>query len=43
MNLKLKNFAGGFPGVSAVKNPPANSGNTGSSPGPGRSHTLQSN
>ena len=26
-----------------VKNPPANAGDTGSSPGPGRSHMLQSN
>ena len=28
----------GFPGGAVVKNPPANSGDTGSSPGPGRSH-----
>ena len=27
-----------FPGGTVVKNPPANAGNTGSSPGPGRSH-----
>ena len=27
----------GFPGGAAVKNPPANAGDTGSSPGPGRS------
>ena len=27
-----------FPGGSGVKNPPANAGDTGSSPGPGRSH-----
>ena len=33
----------GFPGGSAVKNPPANAGDTGSIPDPGRSHTLQSN
>ena len=26
-----------------VKDPPANAGDTGSSPGPGRSHMLQSN
>ena len=26
-----------------VKNPPANAGDTGSSPGPGRSHMLRSN
>ena len=33
----------GFPGGAVVKNPPANVGNTGSSPGLGRSHMLQSN
>ena len=33
----------GFPGGTAVKNPPANAGNTGLSPGPGRSHMPQSN
>ena len=32
-----------FPGGSVVKNPPANAGDTGSSPGPGRSHVLWSN
>ena len=32
-----------FPGGSVVKNPPANSGDTGLSPGPGRSHMLRSN
>ena len=32
-----------FPGDAEVKNPPANAGDTGSSPGPGRSHMLQSN
>ena len=31
-----------FPGGAVVKNPPANAGDTGSSPGPGRSHVLQS-
>ena len=36
-NLKIK----GFPGGSVVKNPPASAGDTGSSPGPGRSHMLQ--
>ena len=34
---------GGFPGDAVVKNPPANAGDTGSSPGPGRSHMPQSN
>ena len=33
----------GFPGGAVVKNPPANAGHTGSSPGLGRSHMLQSN
>ena len=33
----------GFPGGAEVKNPPANVGDTGSSPGPGRSHMLRSN
>ena len=34
---------GGFPGGSVVKNPPANAGDTGSSPGLGRSHMPRSN
>ena len=29
---------GDFPGGAVVKNPPANAGDMGSSPGPGRSH-----
>ena len=33
----------GFPGGTVVKNPPANAGDTSSSPGPGRSHMPQSN
>ena len=33
----------GFPGGAVVKNPPANAGDTGSSPGPGRSHMQWSN
>ena len=33
----------GFPGGAVVKNPPANAGDKGSSPGPGRSHMPQSN
>ena len=32
-----------FSGDAVVKNPPASAGDTGSSPGPGRSHMLQSN
>ena len=31
-----------FPGGTVVKNPPANAGDTGSIPGPGRSHMLWS-
>ena len=34
---------GGFPGGAVLKNPPANAGDTGSSPGPGRSHVPRSN
>ena len=34
---------GGFPGGIVVKNPPANAGDTGSIPGPGRSHIPRSN
>ena len=33
----------GFPGGAVVENLPANAGDTGSSPGLGRSHTLRSN
>ena len=33
----------GFPGGAAVKNPPANAGDTGSSPGLRRSHMPRSN
>ena len=33
----------GFPGGAVVKNPPANAGDTGSSPGPGRTHMPRSN
>ena len=35
---KIKTYQQGFPGGTVVKNPPANAGDTGSSPGPGRSH-----
>ena len=35
--------SGGFPGGAVVKNPPANAGDTGSSPGPGRSLMPRSN
>ena len=33
----------GFPGGTVVKNQPANAGDMGSSPGPGRSHMPRSN
>ena len=33
----------GFPGGAVVKNPPAKAGDTGLSPGPGRSHMPRSN
>ena len=33
----------GFPGGSVVKNPPANAGDMGSIPAPGRSHVSQDN
>ena len=33
----------GFPGGAVVKNPPANAGDTGSVPGPGRFHMPWSN
>ena len=33
----------GFPGGAVVRNLPANAGDTGSSPGPGRSHMPRSN
>ena len=42
-HLPIKSKCWGFPGGAVVKNPPANAGDTGSSPGPGRSHVLQSN
>ena len=41
--MSNKRASGGFPGGAVVKNPPANAGNTGSSPDPGRSHMPQSN
>ena len=39
----LKELKEGFPGGTVVENLPANAGDTGSSPGLGRSHMLQSN
>ena len=37
-NVRLKMRWRDFPGGAVVKNPPANAGDTGSSPGLGRSH-----
>ena len=39
----FKGTLGDFPGGTVVKNPPANAGDTGSSPGLGRSHMPWSN
>ena len=40
----VKNQQPGFsPGGLVVENPPANAGDTGSIPGPGRSHTVWGN
>ena len=39
----FKSVYEGFPGGAVVKNPPANAGDTGSSPGPGRSRMPRSN
>ena len=41
--FEIKSFLREFPGGAVVKNPPANAGDTGSIPGPGRSHMLRSN
>ena len=41
--IQLKIGKGGFNGGAVVKNPPANAGDTGLSPGLGRSHTPWSN
>ena len=42
--LLIKNLKGtGFPSHAVVKNPPANAGDMGSSPGPGRFHMPRSN
>ena len=42
---EIKSFTGrlGFPGEAVVKNPPANAGDMGLSPGPGRSHMPRNN
>ena len=43
LKKKKKTHSEGFPGGTVVKNPPANAGDTGSIPGPGRSHMPRSN
>ena len=42
-NKQLKSLFRDSPGVTVVKNPPANAADTGLSPGPGRSHMLRIN
>ena len=41
--MQIKTTVRGFPGGAVVESPPANAGNTGSSPGLGRSHMPRSN
>ena len=41
--MKGKSYPQGFPGGAVVENLPANAGDTGSSPGLGRSHMPRSN
>ena len=43
LNTFSKIFCRDFPGGAVVKNPPANAGDTGSSPGPERFHMPWSN
>ena len=43
LNAPIKRQSRGFPGGTVVKNPPADAGDTGSSPGLGRSHMPQNN
>ena len=40
---ELKDNGRGFPGGAVIENLPANAGDTGSSPGLGRSHVQRSN
>ena len=42
-HFDIKTYYGDFPGGAVVKNPPANAGDMGLSPGLGRSHMLRSN
>ena len=43
LELNIQEDIQDFPGGTVVKNPPAIAGDMGLSPGPGRSHMLQSN
>ena len=43
LSVLIKNSVLGFPGGAVVENPPANAGDTGSSPGLGGSHMPRSN
>ena len=43
IDIFILKMTGDFPGGTVVKNLPPDSGDTGLSPGPGRSHMLQSN
>ena len=42
LNIDIRCITGGFPGGAVVENLPANAGDTGSSPGLGRSHMPRS-
>ena len=42
-HVHYKTYTRDFPGGTVVKNLPANAGDTGSIPGPARSHMLRSN
>ena len=42
IGIIINGLLGDFPGGAVVKNPPANAGDTGSSPGLGRSHMPRS-
>ena len=43
LEMQTRDEMGGFPGGAVVENLPANAGDTGSSPGLGRSHMPRSN
>ena len=43
VHVKFKKILRGFPGGAVVESLPADAGDTGSGPGPGRSHMPRSN